>query len=68
MGLLWTIQNGYFDDVEVSKIVAASESLQEFLSTRKTDLMTKILIEKELTEKIEANLKTAIEEWKLTFS
>ena len=68
LGLLWTIQNGYFDDVEVSKIVAASESLQEFLSTRKTDLMTKILIEKELTEKIEANLKTAIEEWKLTFS
>ena len=52
----------------MSKIVAANESLQEFLSTCKEDLMKKVLAEKELTEEIEDGLKTAIEEWKLTFS
>jgi F-type H+-transporting ATPase subunit alpha len=66
--LIWAVQNGHFDGIEVKQIVAATTALREFFETRGAKLMDKIRVEKALTEAIEAELKSAIEEWKAGFS
>ncbi|MFO8027302.1 MAG: F0F1 ATP synthase subunit alpha [Opitutales bacterium] len=66
--IIWAVQSGYFDDIDVPTIVAATTSLREFFETRGAKLMDKIRVEKEITEAIEAELKSSIEEWKAGFS
>ncbi|MES1168219.1 MAG: F0F1 ATP synthase subunit alpha, partial [Oleiharenicola lentus] len=66
--VLWVLQKNYFDSIEVKNIVAASNSLKDYLTTRKVDLLTKIRTEAKLTDEIEAGLKAAADEWKATFS
>ncbi|HWA25235.1 MAG TPA: F0F1 ATP synthase subunit alpha [Lacunisphaera sp.] len=66
--VLWVLQKNYFDSIEVKHIVAAANSLKEFLTSRKADLLTKIRTEAKLTDEIEAGLKAAADEWKNTFS
>ena len=65
--VLWALQKNYFDSIEVKHIVGAANSLKEFLTTRKADLLTKIRNEAKLSDEIEAGLKTAGDEWKATF-
>ena len=65
--VLWALQKSYFDSIEVKHIVGAANSLKEFLTTRKADLLTKIRNEAKLTDEIEAGLKAADDEWKATF-
>ncbi len=65
--VLYILQKNYFDSIEVKHIVAAANSFKEFLTTRKTDLLTKIRNEAKLTDEIESGLKAAADEWKATF-
>ena len=64
---LWSMQNGYFDDVEVDRIKECQQALEEFLTTRKTDLLQKIADDKALTDEIVEGLKTALEDFKGTW-
>jgi F-type H+-transporting ATPase subunit alpha len=66
--ILWTLQKSYFDSIEVKHIVAAANSLKEYLTSRKDALLTKIRTEAKLTDEIEAGLKAAVDEWKATFA
>ncbi len=66
--VLWVLQKNYFDSIEVKSIVAAANSLKDFLTTRKSDLLTKIRTEAKLTEEIESGLKAAADEWKASFA
>ena len=66
--VLWVLQKNYFDSIEVKNVVAASNSLKDYLTTRRADLLTKIRTEAKLTDEIEAGLKAAAGEWKNTFS
>ena len=66
--ILWILQKGYFDTIEVKNIVGAANSFKDFLTTRKADLLTKIRNEAKLSDEIEAGLKAAGDEWKNTFS
>ncbi|OIO60844.1 MAG: F0F1 ATP synthase subunit alpha [Verrucomicrobia bacterium CG_4_10_14_3_um_filter_43_23] len=65
--LLWTVQNGYFDGVEVKHIVAAAKSLQETFETTSQDLLDEIESSGKITPEIETKLKSNIESWKNTF-
>src|SRR6476661_3320688 len=44
--VLWTVQNGFMDDVAVDKIKDFQNKLTDYLTSRKADLMTRILKEK----------------------
>ena len=66
--VLWTLQKSYFDSIEVKNIVAAANSLKDYLTSRKDALLTKIRTEAKLSDEIEAGLKTAVDEWKATFA
>ncbi|MDB6065028.1 MAG: synthase alpha subunit [Pedosphaera sp.] len=65
--ILWTVQNGFMDDVAVDKIKDFQTKLTDYLSSRKADLMGRILKEKALTDPLIAELKTAITEFKQTY-
>ena len=65
--VLWAMQKNYFDPIEVKKVVAAAMNMKDFFITRKQPLLDKIRIAAALNPEIEAELKTACEEWKSTF-
>ncbi|MBI2813493.1 MAG: F0F1 ATP synthase subunit alpha [Opitutae bacterium] len=66
--VLWALQKSYFDSIEVKHIVAAANSLKDYLTGRKDALLAKIRTEAKLTDEIEAGLKAAADEWKATFA
>ena len=65
---LWAMQNGYFDDVDVKRIKECQEALEEFLTTRKADLLQLILDEKALTDDVVSGLETALKDFKAAWS
>jgi F-type H+-transporting ATPase subunit alpha len=65
--VLWTVQNGFMDDVAVDKIKDFQAKLTDFLTSRKTDLMDKIRKEKALSDGLTAELKAAVTEFKPTY-
>ncbi len=42
VGVLWTVQNGYVDDVPVERVKEFQTAWTEFLTTRKGDLLLRI--------------------------
>jgi F-type H+-transporting ATPase subunit alpha len=63
---LWAMQNGYFDDVPVEKVKETQKKLEEYLTTRKDAVLGKIRNEKALTDEINGDLKSALDEFKST--
>jgi len=66
--ILWLLQKNYFDSIDTKQVVAAANSLKDYLTTRKADLLASIRNEAKLTDAIEAGLKAAADEWKATFA
>jgi len=64
---LWTMQNGYLDDIPVNKVKDFQGKLAEFLTTRKASVLGAIRDEKALSDSIAADLKSAIEDFKETY-
>ena len=64
---LWTVQNGFMDDVAVDKVKDFQAKLVDFVTTRKADLLTKIRNEKAISDAITAELKAAVAEFKQTY-
>jgi F-type H+-transporting ATPase subunit alpha len=65
--VLWALQKGYFDSIEVKQIVAASNSLKEFLTSRKDALLTKIRTKAALDAEIETELKSRVRRVEINF-
>jgi len=65
---LWAMQKGYYDNLDLKKVTAAAVSLRDYLATRKEALLTKIRTKAALDAEIEAELKTAVDDWKATFA
>ena len=68
VAILWAMQNGYFDDVEVKRIKECQTALEEFLTTRKSDLLQLISDKKELTDDVVSGLETALKDFKASWS
>ena len=60
---IWAMQKGAFDNVEVEKIKDAQSRLQDFLRTRKEDLLNKILAKKQFDAEIEKELEAALKDF-----
>ncbi len=65
---LWALQKDYYAKIDTDKVQASAASLREFVVTRKDALLTKIRDAAKLTDEIEAELKTACDEWAATQS
>jgi F-type H+-transporting ATPase subunit alpha len=66
VAILWAMQNGYFDDVPVEKVKETQKKLEEYLTTRKDAVLGKIRDEKALTDEVNGDLKSALDEFKST--
>jgi len=67
VAVLWAIQNGYIDDVPVDRVKEFQTKITEFLSTRKTELLQKIVVEKSLSAALSAEIKAATDQFKETW-
>jgi F-type H+-transporting ATPase subunit alpha len=67
VAMLWAVQNGFMDDVAVDRIKDFQAKLSDYLTSRKTELMTRIAKEKALNDALTADLKTAVTEFKQTY-
>ena len=64
VSILWAVQNGYFNDVEVEDMDKAQDSITSYLQDRKADLLKKITTEGKLDDTLEAELKATLDEYK----
>ncbi len=67
VALLWTVQNGFMDDVAVDKIKDFQTQLTEYLTSRKADLMASVAREKAMSDALTSSLKAAVTEFKQTY-
>ena len=67
VAVLWTVQNGFMDDVAVEKIKDFQAKLTDYLTSRKAELMSRIEKEKALSDALTADLKAAVTEFKQTY-
>lgn len=67
VAVIWTVQNGYVDDVPVSRIKEFQSKVTEFLSTRRPELLQRIAQEKALSPGLTAELKAASDQFKETW-
>ena len=67
VAVLWSMQNGYLDDVAVDKVKDFQNKLQDFLNTRKEALLTTIRDKGAIDDTITAELKTAVGEFKNSY-
>src|ERR1043166_3222513 len=67
VALLWAVQHGYLDQVPVNRVKEYQRRLTDYLTSRKTELMTRIAKEKALNDALTADLKTAVTEFKQTY-
>ncbi|NMG74587.1 F0F1 ATP synthase subunit alpha [Aromatoleum diolicum] len=65
---LFAVNNGYFDNVEVPRLLAFEAALQQFVKTKNAALVSKIMTSKELDAEGEKQLVAAIEEFKKSWA
>jgi len=65
--ILWAVQNGYFDDVAVTKVKDFQNKLADYLVSRKAAVMDKVRKEKAFSDAFVAEVKAAIVEFKQTY-
>jgi F-type H+-transporting ATPase subunit alpha len=61
---LFAVNNGYFDDVDVKKALAAERSMRDYLKGKYADLVARMEDKKDLAGDDEKALTGAIEDWK----
>lgn len=66
--ILYTVTNGYLDDIPVSKISSVEDAFHRFMETTNPNIGKAIASEKDLSAKSEEALKKAITEFKKTVS
>jgi F-type H+-transporting ATPase subunit alpha len=59
--IIYATTNGYADDVELTDMFAWEAELIRYVESSHPDLITAILTEKQITDKIEGKLKTALD-------
>lgn len=65
---LYAVNNGYMNDVEVERVQEFESKLMDYMDTTGREVLAAIRDTKDLTEDIEAKLKTSLEQFKQVWS
>jgi F-type H+-transporting ATPase subunit alpha len=68
VAVLFAMQRGFFEPVDIKKVVEAALSLKSFFTTRKDDLLTEVRTKAALDKDLEAKLQAACDEWKASYT
>ncbi|MGZ9080501.1 MAG: F0F1 ATP synthase subunit alpha, partial [Burkholderiales bacterium] len=63
---LFGVNNGYFDDIDVRKALAAEKSMRDYIKGKFPDLVKRIEDTKDLSKEDEDKLHQGVKEWKTT--
>ncbi|MBI2319634.1 MAG: F0F1 ATP synthase subunit alpha, partial [Betaproteobacteria bacterium] len=61
---LFAVNNGFFDDIDVKKALAAERSMRDYVKANYADLAKRIEDTKDLSKEDEAKLDEAVKDWK----
>jgi len=61
---LFAVNNGFFDDIDVKKALAAEKSMRDYVKQQQSELVQRMEDKKDLSEEDETALKAAVESWK----
>jgi F-type H+-transporting ATPase subunit alpha len=61
---LFDVNNGYFDDIDVKKALAAERSMRDYIKTKYAALVGRMEEKKDLSADDEKALHDAIKDWK----
>jgi len=67
ISLIWTATKGHLDDIEINKIGEFQEKFVDSVSTKGKKILEEISKEKNITEKVTADLEKFVEEFKKSF-
>jgi len=67
-GVMWAMENDFFDSIEVPRITDSVESLKEYFASSGKEVIDKIREEGNLSESIEEDLRRCVEDWKRSFA
>jgi F-type H+-transporting ATPase subunit alpha len=67
VAVLWSIQTGYLDPVPVERVKEFQTKLQDYLQTRKESVLASIRTKKAIDKDLEAELATALNDFKATW-
>jgi F-type H+/Na+-transporting ATPase subunit alpha len=62
--VLFAVNNGYYEDVDVKRALAAEHSMRDYLKGKYADLVDRMEKAKDLSKDDEAKLHEAIKDWK----
>ena len=68
VAVIWSVQNGYVDDVPVNRVKEFQVKLTEYLTTRKPELLASVAKQKALDPTLTAELKTTMDQFKEAWS
>lgn len=68
IAILWALKNGFFAEVDVSKISAAKVAFESFMSTREEKLLNEIVERKVFDDELDKAMRSACEQWLKTFA
>ena len=63
---LFAVNNGFFDDMDVKKALAAEKSMRDHLKNKYADLVKRMEERKDLPAEDEKSLSAAVGDWKKT--
>ncbi len=63
---LFGVNNGYFDDIDVAKVLDAERALREFVKTKYASLVDTIARDAKFSKEVEAQLHEALKDFKKT--
>jgi F-type H+-transporting ATPase subunit alpha len=66
--ILFAMQKGFFDPIDVKKIVEAAQSFKTFFLTRQEGLLTEVRTKAALDKDLEAKLQAACDAWKASYT
>ena len=66
--IMWAMQNDFFDSIAVDDVNRATQSLREYMETQGKEACELIYTTGKLEEDTENKLRSAVEDWKRTFS
>jgi F-type H+-transporting ATPase subunit alpha len=67
VAVIWTVQNGYVDQVPVERVKGFQNKLTEYFTTRKPELLARIGKEKAISDALKAELTAAADEFTQTW-
>lgn len=67
VAVLWSMQNGYLDPIPVDRVKEFQMKLQDYLQTRKEGVLAAIRTKKAIDKDLEAELASALNDFKATW-